>query len=1031
VNLGAAALHNRISTLVFVFLIFVGGLLAYRGLSRLEDPEFTIKDALIITMYPGATSKEVEEEVTDVIETAVQQLGQIRHVTSRSTPGRSIVNVTIQDQYNKTSLPQVWDELRRKVGDAQLRLPPGAGPSIVRDDFGDVFGIFLALSGDGFSYAELRDTARLLQRELSLVKDVANVTLSGLQRETIYIEIPRARLAALGVPEARIYAALAGKNLMGPAGAVDVGRERIRIIPEPSLETVESIGDIVIEGVGSGRQLFVRDVATITRGYEDPPSSPIIRFNGEPAIGLGISIVSGGNVVIMGDAIKRRIAELKSRLPVGLELGTIYFQPDIVVQGINSFVVGLMQAVAIVVGVLLFAMGVRSGILIGAGLLLTILATFMAMSASGVALERISLGALVIALSMMVDNAIVVVEGMLIGMERGGNPEQVAIETVGKTTWPLLGGTAVAVLAFAAIGLSQDSTGEYTFSLFLVILYSLGLSWLLAVTVTPLLGVMLLKAAPAGGDAKDPYGGLLYRGYRGFLAVCLRFRWVTLGLMVVLLVLSIYGFRWVPKSFFPDSTTPQFTVDYWVRQGTDIRQTSADLARIERQIMKLPGVKGVATTVGQGATRFLLTYAPEEPNTAYGQMIVSVDRFERMAELMPKIEADIMGNFPGALAIANPYVLGPGGGSDVEVRLRGPDHRVLRQLSAQVQDIMRKDSAARDVRDDWRDQVMVVRPRLAEVAAARAGISRSDVSRTLQRTFSGLPVGVFRESEEIIPLVARAPAAERLDVDLIRDVQIWSPVSGSTVPLRQVVSGFDTQWEDGIIARRNRMPTITPQANAIGNVGELFQRLRPQIEALPIPPGYSLEWGGEHESASDAQAALAGSLPMTLILMMLIVILLFNALRQPAIIFLTVPLGMIGITASLLATRQPFGFMSILGALSLVGMLIRNGIVLIEEIDSQILGGKERFEAILDGCVSRLRPVGITALTTVLGMIPLLPDVFFVSMAVTIMGGLAFATVLTLLVVPVLYAVMFRIPSPPARTQTARLSRTALADRLS
>jgi multidrug efflux pump subunit AcrB len=408
-------------------------------------------------------------------------------------------------------------------------------------------------------------------------------------------------------------------------------------------------------------------------------------------------------------------------------------------------------------------------------------------------------------------------------------------------------------------------------------------------------------------------------------------------------------------------------------------------------------------------------------------MIVSVDRFERMAELMPKIEADIMANFPGSLAMANPYVLGPGGGSDVEARLRGPDHRVLRQLSAEVQAIMRKDPEARDVRDDWRDPVMVVRPQLAMLAAGKAGISRSDVSQTLHRNFSGRTVGIFREGDELLPMVARAPAPERLDIDSIRDVHIWSPLASATVPLRQVVSGFETEWEDGIIARRDRLPTITPQANATGNVGHLFRRLRPQIEAMPLPPGYSLEWGGEFENASRAQAALAGSLPPTLILMMLIVILLFNAIRQPAIIFLTVPLGMIGITASLLVTGQPFGFMAILGALSLVGMLIRNGIVLLEEIDSQIAGGKDRYQAILDGSVSRLRPVGITALTTVLGMIPLLPDVFFVSMAVTIMGGLAFATLLTLLVVPTLYAVMFRIPSSPARAGSARPASLSVA----
>jgi len=1010
VNPAAVSLRNKTTTLVFVVLIVVGGIVSYKGLSRLEDPEFTIKDAKVITPYPGATAREVEEEVTDVVETAVNELGQLKHVRSTSTPGRSIVTVTIKDQYNKRTLPQVWDELRRVVGDAQIRLPPGAGPSIVLDDFGDVFGIFLGLSGDGFSYAELRETARLLQREFRLVPDVAKVTLSGLQREAIYIEISRAKLAALSVPEAKVYAALAGKNLMAPSGQVEVGRERIRILPKPGLETVESIGNILIEGSGSGRQFFVRDVATITRGFEDPPAS-MLRLNGEPAIGLGISVVSGGNVVIMGEAMKRRIAELKSRLPVGLELGTIYFQPDLVVRAINGFVRTLAEAVVIVIGCLVIAMGVRSGLLIGAGLVLTILITFFAMNLYGVALERISLGAMVIALSIMVDNAVVVSEGMLIGIQQGGEPDQVASATVAKTMWPLLGGTAIGILAFAAIGLSQDNTGEYCFSLFLVILFSIGLSWVLAVTVTPVLGVMILKPRPVGSEAKDPYANVFYRGYRSLLAGCVRFRWLTVTVMVALLFLSIYGFRFVPRSFFPDSTTPQFTVDFWLRQGTDITRTAADLVLIEKQVRKLEGVTMVATSVGQGFTRFLLTYSPEEPNTAFGQMIVSVNRFERMADLMPKIEKMIADDFPGSLIMANAYVLGPGGGSHIEARLRGPDHRVLRELSEKVQAIMREDPSARDVRDDWREPVMVVRPRIAEQAAANAGISRRDISRTLQRNFGGLTVGIFRDGEELIPMVARAPADERLDVDKIRDVQIWSPVAGTTIPLRQVVSGFTTEWEDGIVARRDRQPTITAQANAIGNATDLFRRLRPRIEALVIPPGYSLEWGGEYENSSNAQAALASKLPPTLIIMVLIVIVLFNALRQPAIIWMTAPLGMIGITAALLITRQPFGFMAILGALSLIGMLVSNSIVLIDEIDSLILEGRDRFQAILDGSVSRLRPVGIMALTTVLGMIPLLPDVFFSAMAVTIMGGLAFATVLTLLVVPVLYALMFRIPS--------------------
>ena len=1007
-NLAEATLKNRVSALVLTVLIVLGGVSAYNNLGRLEDPEFTIKSAQVVTRYPGASALEVAEEVTEVIEKAVQQLGQLSYVESTSTPGLSIVSVEIQDKYDKTGLPQVWDELRRKVGDAQGSLPPGAGPSVVNDDYGDVFGVYFAVTGEGYTYKELKDYAEMLQRELLLCQDVAKVSLQGVQREVIYVEISRERLGQLGVSEDQIYRSLQGKNLVTPAGQAEVGREFLRILPTGGLDSVEEIGNVVVEGLFSDSKVFLGDIATVTRGYQDPPSS-LVRLDGKRAIGIGISCVQGGNVVEMGAAVDARLAELEADTPIGIERGPIYQQPEAVTMAVSGFVVSLVEALVIVVGVLLIAMGLRSGLLIGLVLLLTILATLVLMQLKGIAMERISLGALIIALGMLVDNAIVVTEGIQIGIESGQDRVKSAIDVVKRTMWPLLGATIVAILAFAAIGVSQDSTGEYCRSLFLVILFSLGASWVLAVTLTPLFCVMFLKDG-AGAGGGDPYGGPLFRAFRKALAGCVRHRWATLAVMVLLLVFSLKGFDFVDKSFFPTSTTPQFTVDYWTREGTYIYETERDLQEIEAYVLELEGVESVFTNVGGGAMRFMLTYTPEKPNSAYGQLIVKVDSYERMAALIPRIEEHVFQRYPEAMCFGKPFVIGPGGGSDVEVRLKGPDPDTLRRLSAEVEAILAADPDSRDVRHDWREKTKTLRPRLNTVRAADAGITRADVSNVLQRNFGGRAIGVYREGDDLIPILARAPADERADVAAIQDMRIWSGTAFGSIPLRQVLSSFDMVWEDHIIKRRDRRPTITPQCNAdAGPASKLFARVRPQVEALELPPGYEMEWGGEFESSSDAQAALAGKLPITLLLMVLIVILLFNSLKQPAIIWLTVPLAMIGVTAGLLLFGKSFGFMAILGLLSLIGMLIKNAVVLVDEIDAQIGGGKPPFDAILDSAVSRLRPVSMAALTTVLGMIPLLPDVFFASMAVTVMAGLAFATVLTMVVVPVLYAVVFRV----------------------
>ena len=1003
---------NSVTVTALAVLILAGGYVSYLDLGRLEDPEFTIKDAKISTRYPGASAREVEEEVTEVIEGAIQQLGQVKHLESVSMPGLSIITVTMKDKYDKAGLPQVWDELRRKVGDHQNQLPPGAGPSIVNDDFGDVYGIYFAIWGDGYTFAELKEHAKMLQRELVLCDGVAKVVFQGDNPETVYVEISREKMAQLGVSERAIYSALRGKNLVTPAGRVDVGREYIRIVPTGQFDTVEEIGNVVVEGFRGDRQVFLKDVASIRRDYQDPPSN-ILRVNGRRGIGLGISVVEGGNVVTMGESVSRRLRELEADTPIGIEQTFLYYQPDYIAKAVDNFVISLVEAIAIVIGVLLFAMGARSGFLIGGILLLTIFGTLILMDLNGVAMERISLGALIIALGMLVDNAIVVVEGIQIGMEQGKKGKDVAIDIVKRTMWPLFAATVIAILAFAAIGASQDKTGEYCRSLFSVIIYSLGLSWLLAVTVTPVAAVKFLKQKDGerAGEAVDPYAGKGYRIYRGLLSGCIRHRWATLLVMAILLVFSLQGFGFVKTSFFPDSTTPQFTVDYWTTEGAHIEETEADMADVERYVMGLEGVENVLTLVGAGALRFMLTYAPEDPNPAYGQFIVTVDKFERMAELVPTIEEYIHSHHPESMAYSKAYVMGPGGGSDVELRIRGPEPAVLRDLSQQVQKIMAADPEARDVRDDWREQVKVLRPVLAETAASNAGITRADVSRAIARNFSGSAVGIYRESDELIPIVARGPLAERDNVDAIKDMRLWSPVAQGYVPLRSVVADFEIVWEDNIIGRRDRRPTIVPQCNSTGDIASpMFKRLRPRIESeVRLPPGYEFQWGGEYEDSADATDALAGRLPGTLLMMVVIVIILFNSLKQPGIIWLTVPLAIIGVTWGLLLTGLPFGFMAILGVLSLIGMLIKNAIVLIDETDIQIREGKPPFQGIMDAAVSRLRPVSMAAGTTVLGMIPLLPDPFFAGMAVTIMAGLTFATVLTMIVVPTLYAVFFKV----------------------
>ncbi|MFW1143383.1 efflux RND transporter permease subunit VmeI [Vibrio parahaemolyticus] len=1017
-GIAAYFIRNRVISWMVSLIFLIGGIAAFFGLGRLEDPAFTIKDAMVVTSYPGATPQQVEEEVTYPLEKAIQQLTYVDEVNSISNRGLSQITVTMKNNYGPDDLPQIWDELRRKVNDLKVTLPPGVNEPQVIDDFGDVYGILLAVTGDGYSYKELLDYVDYLRRELELVDGVSKVSVSGQQQEQVFIEVSMKKLSSIGLSPNTVFNLLSTQNIVSDAGAIRIGDEYIRIQPTGEFQSVDELGDLLITESGAQGLIFLKDVAEIKRGYVEVPSN-IINFNGSLALNVGVSFAQGVNVVEVGKAFDRRLAELKYQQPVGVEISEIYSQPKEVDKSVSGFVISLAQAVGIVIIVLLFFMGLRSGLLIGLILLLTVLGTFIFMKYLAIDLQRISLGALVIALGMLVDNAIVVVEGILIGTQKGRTRLQAATDIVTQTKWPLLGATVIAVTAFAPIGLSEDSTGEYCGTLFTVLLISLMLSWFTAISLTPFFADIFFKGQKikqGEGEENDPYNGIIFVAYKKFLEFCMRRAWLTVVVLIVGLGASVYGFTLVKQSFFPSSTTPIFQLDVWLPEGTDIRATNDKLKELESWLAEQEHVDHITTTAGKGLQRFMLTYAPEKSYAAYGEITTRVDNYEALAPLMARFRDHLKANYPEINYKLKQIELGPGGGAKIEARIIGSDPTVLRTIAAQVMDIMYADPGATNIRHDWRERTQVLEPQFNESQARRYGITKSDVDDFLSMSFSGMTIGLYRDGTTLMPIVARLPEDERIDIRNIEGMKIWSPAQSEFIPLQQVTMGYDMRWEDPIIVRKNRkrMLTVMADPDILGEetASTLQKRLQPQIEAIQMPPGYSLEWGGEYESSGDAQESLFTTMPMGYLFMFLITVFLFNSIKEPLIVWLTVPLALIGVTTGLLALNTPFGFMALLGFLSLSGMVLKNGIVLLDQIEIEMKSGKEAYDAVVDAAVSRVRPVCMAAITTILGMIPLLPDIFFKPMAVTIMFGLGFATILTLIVVPVLYRLFHKVPVP-------------------
>lgn len=1023
-NSAVWSIKNPLLCCIAMLIALIGGWLAFENMSRFEDPEFTIRIAKVFTQYPGASPEEVMNEVTEPLETALQQLPEVESVESISSAGLSDISVEIRFEYSRTKsdLQVVWTKVRNKVNDAQRNLPPGASPTVVEDDFGDVYGVYYLLTGEGYSPAEMLSYAKSLRRDLLLVDGVAKVGIIGEQEEVIYVEVSRDRAASLGVSLNQVYDTLAQQNTVASAGDIVLGDNRVEISPTGEISSVDAIKSLVIGGSNGSALTRLGAIAEVTRGYRDPVEQ-YIRYDGQPALGIGISNLSGVNVVKMGEALDAKLAELDSQRPIGMTLHEYYHQGKVVDQSIQAFAWNVISALAIVFVTLLVFMGFRSGLVMGATVLLTMSATLLIMWVAGIPMHRISLGALVISLGMLVDNGVVITDGILVGVQRGRKKLDVAREVAAKNMKPLLGGTLVGIIAFAPIGFAPGDTAEFTNSLFWVVLIALGLSWVLAFTVTPLFCYWAFPETAAGVGDTPQEDGRFMRTYKGIIRAALSNKALALGATLGVFALAVFGFRFVQSGFFPASTSPQIVIDYFLPEGTDIERTKTDMERLEAHVSEIEGVEHVQTLVGGGALRYMLTYDAGSDNAAFGQILARTSDYRDNDRLIREIQAYADANFPDAQAKVWKFRLGPGGGSKIEAVFSGPDAKVLRSLANQAKEIMASDRDAVLIKDDWRRPIPVLEPVYSENKGERVGITRKDVAEALEENFTGRDRGVYREGDRLIPIISRSPVADTADPWGMASIQVISPTTQQPVPLAQVIDDVDTIWRDGKLLRTDRVLTIKAQCDPVTGVlaSDLQSRIRPAIDAIPLPDGYRLKWEGEAGDSADANSSLASTIPLGLLAMVLVVVVLFNAVRQPIVIWSIVPLAIVGVVIGLVLTQTPLEFMGILGLLSLSGLLIQNSLVLVDSTDEMIAEGMPRFDALVESAASRLRPVTMGAFTTVLGILPLYFDAFFKSMTVVLAFGLTFATLITLLVTPVLYALLFRIskdetatPPPPA-----------------
>lgn len=1030
-NITEYALNNRALVKFFIAVLIIGGVFAFVSMSKLEDPELKVKQAMVITVYPGASAHKVELEVTDVLEKSIRSMGEVDNIQSKSMADVSQITVELSSTVKPDELEQRWDMLRRKVANAQADLPAGAVASVVMDDFGDVYGMFYAMTTDGIADEELLDYAWLVKRKLQDIEGVRRVEIYGDRKPCIDIEIIQDRMANMGVHPLEVLSTLNGQNQTVYPGYFNSGDQRVRVQISDDYRAIEDIRNLLIQGHEQD-QLRLGDIATVTRGYQEPSRNEMC-YDGRRALGISLSMEKGGNIVDLGGVVDKELEQLKGRMPVGIDFHKVFFQPDQVRNSINVFMVNLIESVLIVIVVLMLTMGLRSGMIIGTGLVIIVLGSFVVLYLFDGTLQRVSLGALIVAMGMLVDNAIVIIDGIQVDLESGVEKPGALVNITKKTAWPLLGATLIAILAFLPIFLSPDTTGEYVRDLFIVLAVSLLLSWILALTQIPLHADRALKVKAR--QTEDLYDSRVYRVFRNFLSYMLWHKKLALAVTVLLLGVSVYLFRYIPQGFFPDLSYKQLYVEFQMPEGTRMERVKADLKEIEGKLLQHPGIEHVTTSFGGTPSRYNLVRSIAEPSMSYGELIVDFETPEKLKASIPELQEYLTENYPDAYVRIKRYNL-MYEKFPVELMFTGPDPAVLKELTAKAEKIMREEPAAMLVRRDWDPMVPVLSVEYDQPLARTVGLSRTDIGMSVLSAMDGLPVGAYYEGTHALPLYLKSVDYQREKVGVLNNIPVWSMLPSASslsgevlkglltgtvksedllrnaigsIPLSQATKGIDVRWEDPVVRRYNGQRAMKAQCNNVlgATAEEVRQAIMPAIDTIALPEGYAYKWLGEYRASSQSTKYLFGSLPWAIVMMVAILIMLFRDFKKPAIIFLCLPLAMIGIVAGMLLTGKDFGFVAIVGALGLIGMMIKNGVVLLDEITLQIASGKEPEAALLDSSSSRFRPVMMAALTTILGMIPLLSDDLFGAMAVTIMFGLLVGTVITLVFIPVLYALFF------------------------
>lgn len=998
-------LKNKALSWLLLGLILLGGIISYIGMGKLEDAPFTIKQAVVTTTYPGASPLEVQQQVTDVLEEAIQSLGELYYLKTENRAGLSKITVYVKKEIRADAMQQLWDKLRRKVGDAQSKLPAGAGTSVVNDDFGDVLGVFYALSSTTRTYRELEDQAERIKNELLDVEDVARVELFGVQNRTIEIEADPALLAASGVTMADIAAAFDRQNRVVDAGAVETAHNRLRVEASGSFTTLEELENLTVVS-RSGAYFRLGEIAAVSEAYLHPARS-LMQTDGVPAVGIAISTVADGNVVDMAERVSARIGELADAMPEGYHLSVVYDQGCESAAANDGFVLNLIISVVTVVAVLLFFIGMKNGILIGSGLVFSIFGTLIYMYGTGIALQRMSLAAIIIAMGMLVDNAIVVYDATLVNMQRGMRKRTAILSAVGTTAMPLLGATLIAVLTFLPVYLSPHITGELLSSLFIVIAVSLLLSWVLAISQNVFF-VQEFVRRPRPEELKgELFQGRLYDRFRRALRWTIRRRYAVLAGMLGLLLLSGMAFRMIPQQFMPLLNKQYFSVDMWLPEGTRVEETARQAEVLADTLMRRAGVRHVSVFVGQTPPRYYLANAAYGPQSNYAQCLVEAESPSVARQMQAGLQDELSQRFSDALVRVNRFELNSIPQALIEARFCGDDPRVLDSLTQVAIDVMRRNPKVMNARNEWGNKAMMLRAAYDPVKAGRLGLGKADLMTAVKSTGDGTAVGIYRDGDKQVPVLLRTAGGNNLSQDGLGDLAVWN--GRNSAPLAQLTDSIALAWEWPLVKTYNRQLSMAAQCDVRPGhtMKEVLGEIRSEIEQMQLPPGYTFFWDSQYKDQKEAMAALTKYFPLALVLLVLILVALFGNFRQPLLIFLILPLSVIGVVIGMLVTGFQFGFFCIAGWLGLLGMIIKNVIVLVDEVNLQRKAGVKASDAIVEATVSRTRPVLMAAVTTIFGSIPLLFDVVFGGMAATIVFGLSFATLLTLFVTPALYAVFY------------------------